>query len=255
MKARECRRCNSPLEVEDLRCAVCALPTPVVSAADRPTESVAQILRCNGCGAGVQYSAEARAPRCDFCGAVMELETPEDPVEQAERYVDFTVTDAQAQAALKQWLGRKSFWRPADLQESAAVDGLKPLWWAGWMFDAAATVHWAADSNHGARRSAWAPHAGQFTMEALNVVVPASVGLSSAECRALVSRYDLRRSSDAPQGHPGATVEQFTLQRSAARKLISEALEGVARTRAAPHIPAVVGGVDVRRGRDGALGR
>lgn len=237
MKARECSRCSSPLEVEDLRCAVCALPTPKLAADERPAESVAQILRCNGCGAGVQYSAEAGAPRCDFCGSVMELETPDDPVEQAERYLDFTVTDAQARAALKQWLGRKSFFRPKDLQARAAVDGLKPLWWAGWMFDASASVCWAADSNAGSRRSAWAPHSGQFAMEAENVVVPASVGLSAAECRALVRQYDLRRSSDAPQGHPGATVEQFTLQRSAARKVISEALEGVARSRAVPHIP------------------
>ncbi len=237
MKARECSRCRSPLEVEDLRCAVCALPTPKLAQDERPSESVAQILRCNGCGAGVQYSAEVGAPRCDFCGAVMELETPQDPVEQAERYLDFTVTDAQAKAALKQWLGRKSFFRPSDLQSRAAVDGLKPLWWAGWMFDAAASVCWAADSEAGSRRSAWAPHSGQFTMEAENVVVPASVGLTAAECRALVSRYDLQRSSDEPQGHPGATVEQFTLQRSAARKVISDALEGVARTRATPHIP------------------
>ncbi len=167
----------------------------------------------------------------------MELETPDDPVEQAERYVDFTITDAQAREALKQWFGRKSFFRPADLQERAAVDGLKPLWWAGWMFDAQASVCWAADSNEGSRRSAWAPHSGQFTMSADNVVVPASVGLTAQECRALVSSYDLRRSSDEPQGHPGASVEQFTLQRSAARKVISEALEGVARTRAAPLIP------------------
>ena len=237
MSARECSRCSSPLEVEDLRCAVCALPTPKLAEDERPSESMAQILRCNGCGAGVQYSAEARAPRCDFCGAVMELETPEDPVEQAERYLDFTVTDAQARAALKQWLGRKSFFRPSDLQARAAVDGLKPLWWAGWMFDAKARVCWAADSNEGSRRSSWAPHSGEFTMDADNVVVPASVGLTAAECRGLVSRYDLSRSSDEPQGHPGASVEQFTLQRSAARKVISEALEGVARSRAAPHIP------------------
>ncbi|MGH1342485.1 MAG: zinc ribbon domain-containing protein [Nannocystales bacterium] len=237
MTARACTRCHSPLEIEDLRCAVCALPTPRLARDERPAESVAQILRCNGCGAGVQYSAEARAPRCDFCGAVMELETPEDPVEQAERYLDFTVTDAQARAALKQWLGRKSFFRPSDLQSRAAVDGLKPLWWAGWMFDAAASVCWAADSNAGSRRSAWAPHSGEFTMEAENVVVPASVGLTADECRALARHCDLGRSSDEPQGHPGATVEQFTLQRSAARKVISEALEGVARSRAKPHIP------------------
>jgi len=237
MSQRLCTRCRSPLEIEDLRCAVCALPTPELSADERPESTVAQILRCNGCGAGVRYSAEVQAPRCDFCRAVMEVETPEDPVEQAELYVDFTVSDADARAALKRWLGSKGFFRPSDLQERAAVDGLKPLWWVGWMFEAEAAVSWAADSEVGSGRSAWAPHSGRFEMDVDNVVVPASVGLTAEECRALVRSYDLGRTSAEPRGHPGATVEQFTVQRSAARKIISQTLEGVARARAQPQVP------------------
>ncbi len=234
---RNCTRCESPLEVEDLRCAVCALPTPALLPGDLPAEAVAQILRCNGCGAAVRYSAEVQAPRCDFCRAVLEVETPEDPVEQAEAYVDFAVTEEQARAALKSWLGTMGFFRPSDLQHRAAVHGLKPLWWVGWMFDAKASVCWAADSNAGSGRSAWAPHSGRFEMEVGNVVIPASVGLSTDECRTLVARYDMSRSSPEPRGHEGATVEQFSVQRSAARKIISEALERVAQGKARPHIP------------------
>lgn len=237
MNERVCTRCQSPLEVEDLRCAVCALPTPVLEEDERPDDVLAQILRCHGCGAGVRYNAEVQAPRCDFCRAVMEVETPEDPVEQAEFYLDFTVADAQARAALKRWLGSMGFFRPSDLQARAAVDGLKPLWWVGWMFEAEATVCWAADSNAGSGRSAWAPHSGQFAMDVDNVVVPASVGLKADECRALVGSYDLGKNSAQPRGHEGATVEQFTVQRSAARRIISRTLEGVARDRATPHIP------------------
>lgn len=249
MSGRVCTRCDSPLELEDLRCAVCALPTPALAPSERPNEAVAQILRCNGCGAGVRYSAEAQAPRCDFCGSVMEVEVPEDPIEQAEAYVDFTVSDAEARAALKRWLGSLGFFRPSDLQAQAAVDGLKPLWWVGWMFDAEADVCWAADSNAGSRRSAWAPHSGRFAMAVDNVVVPASVGLTSEECRALVEHYNVGRTSSEPQGHPKATVEQFTVQRSAARKIISESLEGVARSRAKPHVP----GTSVRKLRVSVL--
>lgn len=74
-------------------------------------------------------------------------------------------------------------------------------------------------------------------MDVDNVVVPASVGLTMEECRALVRNYDLGRTSTEPQGHPKATVEQFTVQRSAARKIISQTLEGVARGRAEPQVP------------------
>jgi hypothetical protein len=167
----------------------------------------------------------------------MALETPEDPVEQAEVFLDFTVSDAEARAALGRWLGSGGFFRPSDLQARAAVDGLKPLWWVGWMFDAEAEVCWAADSDAGAGRSAWAPHAGRFSMSAKKIVVSASVGLTKAETRGLVGAYDLGKASAQPQGHPNATVEQFTVQRSAARRLISDALESVAKARARQHIP------------------
>ncbi|MEM6296557.1 MAG: zinc ribbon domain-containing protein [Myxococcota bacterium] len=237
MSVGTCTRCSSPLEREDLRCAVCALPAPRMVEADGVREAVAQILRCNGCGAAVQYSAEVQAPKCDFCNSVMEIETPDDPVEQAEVFLDFTISDAEAREALKAWLGTKGFFRPNDLQDRAAVDGLKPLWWVGWMFDAHAGVCWAADSDAGSGRSAWAPHSGRFEMRADNVVVPASVGLEAEECRELVPYYDLARNSTEPKGHPGATVEQFTVQRSAARRIISRALEGVARSRARNYVP------------------
>ena len=231
-----CGRCHSPLEPEDLRCAVCALPVPFDPAA-RVAEEVAQILRCNGCGAAVSYSAEARAPRCDFCDSVMEVETPEDPIEQAELFLRFSVSDAQARGALSSWLGGLGFFRPSDLQSRAAVDALKPLWWAGWIFEAEGTMCWAADSNAGARRSAWAPHSGQCSLSVRNVVVPASRGLTEDECSALIPHYDVANAAGQAEGHPKATVEQFAVQRSAARKIIRRALEGVAVARAIRQAP------------------
>lgn len=231
-----CGRCHSPLEPEDLRCAVCALPVPFDPAAS-VAEEVAQILRCNGCGAAVSYSAEARAPRCDFCGSVMEVETPEDPIEQAELFLRFGVTDEQARSALSSWLGGLGFFRPSDLQSRAAVDALKPLWWAGWIFEAEGTMCWAADSDAGARRSRWAPHAGQCSLSVRNVVVPASRGLTEDECSALIPRYDVANAAAQPEGHPKATVEQFAVQRSAARQIIRRALEGVAVARATQQAP------------------
>lgn len=234
MADASCERCHSRLQPDDLRCAVCALPTPADS---KRAAAAAQVLRCHGCGAAVRYRAEVQAPQCDFCGAVMELSTPSDPVEQAETYVDFTVSEAEARAALSAWLGRRSFFRPRDLQAGTAVERLRPLWWVGWCFDAEAAVCWAADSNAGSRRSSWAPHSGQFEMKARNVVVPASVGLTHDECRALTKHYDLSRSSDSPKGHGSATIEQFTVQRSAARVIVSNALTQVAKHQATPRIP------------------
>jgi hypothetical protein len=236
MTARACRRCESPLAGSDLRCAICGLPT---AAPDQPDEQAQeQVLRCHGCGAAVAYRAEVQAPRCDFCREVMELETPEDPIEQAEAFVRFRVTPDQARAALDAWLGSRGFFRPPDLRAKARINELRPLWWAAWMFDADVLLSWAADSDAGARRSQWAPHAGQLRVSMRRAVVPASRGLSLEECAALVPHYDVGDATPEPeQAFHEATVEQFVLQRSSARKHLREALRGVAAQHAVAQIP------------------
>lgn len=233
-----CLRCQSPLESSDLRCTICGLPTPEPEAnVEVAAAAVAKILRCHGCGAAVRYSADAQAPKCDFCGSVMEVEAPDDPVEQAEKFVAFRVSSEEAVAALRAWFSRQGFFAPGDLAQQAKLDGLKPLWWVGWLFDADVIVTWAADSDAGSRRSAWAPHSGRRALALQNAVVPASRGLTEKEAVALVGRYRIDDASDQPQEHPGATVEQFAVQRSTARRLIARGLRHAAASHARRDVP------------------
>jgi hypothetical protein len=197
----------------------------------------AQILRCEECGAAVSYTVEAQAPRCAFCGSVMHLEVPEDPIEEAEGYLPFHVSLDQAHHALRQWLGSLGFFRPSDLQSSASVQQLVPLWWVGWTFDAEALVSWTADSDAGSWRSAWAPHAGQHPLRLQSILVPASRGLTYKECGALAGRFQLGSAQQQPQGPAGATIERFDVQRSAARRTIVEAVEAATAQHAQGWIP------------------
>lgn len=231
--AVDCNRCASPLEAEDLRCAVCGFATPpeVVPAipGDRPRAS---IVRCDECNAAVSYSAAAQAPKCAFCGAVVRVEEIVDPIDQAEVVFPFRVPPEGARAAFRQWLGSLGWFRPSDLTQASKVDAFLPVWWPAWVFDAEAMVSWAADSDAGAMRSAWAPHAGQETLVFDDVVVPASRGLSEEECWKLLTATRLGEPGCDPQtGPPGATVERFEAQRSAARRRIIEALERSAAAR------------------------
>lgn len=230
-----CRRCASPIEAADLRCAVCGLPTPTEHAVhDAP---VIEVLRCDGCGAAVSYDAGAREPKCSFCGAVMHVEAPEDPIEEARAYLPLRVDPDTAQQGLRRWLGGLGFFRPADLNSAATVASLKPLWWVGWVFDAEILVSWCADSEVGSRRSSWAPHAGQNTLTLRRVLVPASRGLSDAECRAIAAGYDLAAAGPPPPPQDGVLIERFDVQRSAARQTIAEALGRVARQHASEWVP------------------
>ena len=116
-----CGRCQGPLERGDLRCAICGLATP---AAEAPTtdEVRVQVLRCEGCGAAVKYDPAHGAPACVFCSSVTHLEELVDPVEQTGGYLPFEVGRDQAAAALKQWLGSRGFFRPADLSASSSLE-------------------------------------------------------------------------------------------------------------------------------------
>jgi hypothetical protein len=220
-----CRRCSSPFENGDLRCAVCghAAPTAV---RDDLAEATVEVLRCEGCGAAVAYSVTARAPQCAFCGSIVRLEVPEDPLEQAGLILPFTVDRSRAEETFRQWQASLGWFRPADLRSASRLESLRALWWAGWVFDVDTLVSWTADSDAGAARADWAPHAGQTELGLDGIVVSASRGLTARETSRVLPSYDLRSAGTRMPGDEAeAVVEQFELRRAAARRHVRSELE------------------------------
>jgi len=234
-----CSRCASPLEEGDLRCSVCALPVP---AARKAVDKVrVQILRCTECGAAISYDANKQAPACGFCGAVMRVEQPVDPVETAVLRVPFKVDRDLATASLRTWLGRRGFFAPKTLRDEAVLESLTPLCWAAWIVNAQASVAWTADSDADSGRSSWAPHAGDCKLTFGNIMIPASRGLSHSECSLLTPYYDLSEAVGVSESIPGevpAMIESFDAQRSAARQQVHRAIEQMAKVRVEKqHVP------------------
>jgi hypothetical protein len=194
-----------------------------------PAREVAKVVRCDNCGASLEYSAEVKAPRCAFCASVMHVETTADPLEQAEHFLPFTVEPGAAREALVRFLAEKRFFRPSDLAAAAALQSLRPMWWPAWAFSAGARVSWTADSNVGSGRSDWAPHAGQVDLTFQDILVSASRGLTERECERLAGRYALAGAEGAPRGPEDARVERFDVTRSGARRQILAAVEAKAR--------------------------
>ncbi len=230
-----CARCKSPIEPEDLRCAVCSLPTPPGPVGEVDA-AVASVVRCETCGAAVSYAISARAPKCGFCGAVAHIEVPPDPLERAELYLPFRVGPDEAAAALRNWLKSLGFFRPSGLSAEAAPAAVEPLYWVGWSFDADTLVSWTADSNEGARRAPWAPHSGQSPLSMRGVIVSASRGLTRTETDRLAPHYDLV-SGRAEIDTADVTVERFDVQRCAARDIVADAVALEARNRAEYWVP------------------
>jgi len=191
------------------------------------------VLRCDGCGAAVAYRVETQAPKCDFCSSVMHVERPVDPLEEAELVLPFRVSPALAQQSLRGWMSKLGYFRPRDLAQAATLEVLRPIHWAGWVVDADALVSWTADSNAGRGRSAWAPHAGQHKMRFERILVSASRGLSSDEVSRLAASFDIGSAESVTSAvvPAGVTTERFDVQRSAARRILSNALAGAAAQR------------------------
>ena len=165
---------------------------------------------------------------------MLRLELPADPPEETQLELPFTVDRTSAEGAYRGWLRGLGWFRPSDLGPASRLETMTPLWWVGWVFDAEATVTWAADSDADARRSEWAPHSGQTELRFDDVVVSASRGLAARETEWLIPTYDLETAQDAArEPEPGTSVERFDLPRSAARgrvgafieQLVSERLE------------------------------
>ena len=233
-----CGRCDSPLEIEDLRCPICNQAAPLTAPKDAP-EAAVEVMRCDSCGASVTYSVRELAPSCVFCGSVTRLEIPKDPLEQTGFFLPMTVNRDEAVAAYTSWLRGLGWFRPANLGSESRLESLTPLWWVGWIFSADATVSWAADSDYGARKADWAPHAGQVELEFYQIVASASRGLSAEETDYLTDTYDLDSAGRQPVSDGGATiVEQFDVPRSTARQRVATMLERLARKRLeGTHIP------------------
>jgi hypothetical protein len=184
-------------------------------------------LRCDDCGAAVSFKIEAQAPRCRFCNATMHVEVPTDPIERAELMVPFSVTRDRAKESIRSYLSSLGWFRPPDLAARSTIDGITPLWFASWVFEADADVTWAADSDAGSGRSDWAPHAGRRRMGWKNLVVSASRGLTYKEVAALASAYDLGFATPVEE-EKLTEVESFDVERSAARRTIIDAIHRTA---------------------------
>jgi len=236
-----CSRCESPIERGDLRCAICSLAVPVEHASREETE--VRIMRCGGCGAAVDYDVEVQAPRCAFCDSVMKIERLVDPLEEAELHLPFQVDRDTAQRAVTSWLGSLGWFRPGDLKQKARIEGVRPLQWVGWVFDADALVSWTADSDLGSWRADWAPYSGQVELRFDDICVSATRGLTDVEVDAMVPHYDLgtavpQEMLTATMRPEGTSTERFDVQRSAARARVASAIERTAlATVAERHVP------------------
>jgi hypothetical protein len=247
----KCEVCHSLLDEEDLFCANCGTEAPTRGESAAESGGSARVathnFECDGCGASMSFDAREGNLRCPFCGSVDLKQQDDAKILAPRRVVPFRLSQDEAIASMRAWLGRGWF-RPGDLSQQAAVVEMQPVYVPYWVFEAQTHTYWTADTSDtppGAR-SHWYPLAGEHRGSYSGVLVGASGALSPAETSRLCP-FDLSAGLPPEQVDlENITVEQFAVPRKYARPLASAGVEqGEAETCQASYVPGQARNVHV----------
>jgi predicted RNA-binding Zn-ribbon protein involved in translation (DUF1610 family) len=220
----KCTACRALLDEEDLFCVNCgteathASPNGTAAPGHKPTLKSTHNFSCENCGASMSYDASAQNLRCPFCGSQKLHPERDVKVLSPEAVVPFALSQADAQAALKRFMGG-SFWRPADLAQVSVLTAMRQLYVPYWVFTATAYTHWTADTNQtppGAQAS-WFPVSGEHEAHYHDVLVGASSALTPTETNDLCP-FELARAVPADEiDLQNSVYEPFRVQKKYAR--------------------------------------
>lgn len=95
-----------------------------------------RIVRCDSCGAEVEFDTEIHARQCPFCASPLVTDTGIARYIKPQAQLPFLLTEEEAGAAMKRWLGRLWF-APSNLRRAArAKRGMTGIYVPYWTYDA-----------------------------------------------------------------------------------------------------------------------
>ncbi len=157
-----CQNCGADMRYDPqasaMKCPYCgtvqAVPASVAEGLDRVEErpleeyltpslarmgqlsSAAQQVQCSGCGSVVTFEPPEVAGECPFCGAqIVSQPRAADPLVAPEGVLPFAITEKQARASVKDWLGSRWF-APNALKKQAQQGGVSGVYVPFWTYDA-----------------------------------------------------------------------------------------------------------------------
>jgi DNA-directed RNA polymerase subunit RPC12/RpoP len=226
----KCTVCGSLVDEEDLFCANCGTEAPKTGDREEASEDTSRQtthnFQCQGCGASMSYDAGAQGLRCPFCGSGDMKQQKDKKTLAPRRVVPFRLERNEAEAAMREWLGR-GFWRPGDLASKAAVVEMTPVYVPYWIFRAKTHTYWTADTSNtpAGARGDWYPLSGEHREEYSGLLIGASGALTAGET-ASIHPFHLDQGVPPDQVDlENVTVERFSLQRKYARPIARQSIE------------------------------
>ncbi len=140
-----------------------------------------RLLKCDGCGATFTLPPLQLSGACPFCGSTHAIEAQAtDELIQPEGIAPFQNDHAMALQRIRDWIDAQKF-RPADLDERAAIAAPRGVYLPFWTFDLGGQLNWHAqiEAQHG-RYSTWQPRDDIYLVYHDDLIVPASHSLPKA---------------------------------------------------------------------------
>lgn len=97
---------------------------------------VLRVAQCPSCGAEIEFDADLHARECPFCASPIVTDTGLQRQIKPQAQLPFLLSEAQARAAMNNWLGRLWF-APNDLTQYARAErALQGIYAPYWTYDA-----------------------------------------------------------------------------------------------------------------------
>lgn len=160
----------------------------------QPMALDAMQVRCDSCGATVNFTPPETATVCGFCGAkIVAQPKAADPLVAPEGVLPFSVTDKQAIAGYQTWLSSRWF-APSALKNMARADKLSSIYIPYWTYDASTRSDYRGErgdyyyetqsfyengerKERQIRRTEWSSASGTVYRDFDDVCVPATTSL------------------------------------------------------------------------------
>lgn len=102
-----------------------------------------QTLSCPNCGASLELSGASHATQCPFCATPVVRDTGTRRLIKPQGVLPFTLTEAEARAALTRWLGRLWFAPSGLVQYARRGRKMVGIYCPFWTFDAASRTRYS----------------------------------------------------------------------------------------------------------------
>ena len=166
-----CAHCGHREAIPEVRGGIAELDLREAARLPPAAMETIRVARCESCGAEIEFDPDVHAKECPFCAAPIVTGTGAHRQIKPQAQLPFLVTEEEARAAMKRWLGGLWF-APNDLLRLVRAErGMQGVYGPYWTFDAETRTDYAGQRGTVHHRTRMVPVTvgGKRTMQAQSV--------------------------------------------------------------------------------------